>query len=243
MNKKIILFILVVGFIFVGGVVAGVNYLGDSSQTGSGPAENSTVTPQSGSGESTTATPRSESTEIKTSIGDDGTEVQTNNTTSNISINESVLESEIEDGINEYRCDEVTELGCSLKTEGGTAETLDLLAQNHSQVLLERGGIWYSGVRADHDFGGLYKHYGVYSTCQYKVDSYVATAQDGSLMSVWKVNVSSGDESAIAETVLDNWEEIDLHGTEYNHDEASSVGVGVAVDNETNEGYVTSAVC
>jgi hypothetical protein len=130
-----------------------------------------------------------------------------------------------------------------LTTTGTLSADIRRMARNHSGQLKADGEAW--NLPDGYDIEGLYRAHDLYTVCQFQNDGNAGfiTPDDGKLMAVQKVNASSEDESAIAATTMDNWQESDFHSHKFDYENAENLGVGLAVDESSEHVYVTMSVC
>jgi len=188
----------------------------------SDPTPSPTVTPTA----SPTATDTAQPTPTQTDSAD-------------VAVNRSRLEQSIQSEINDYR--ESNGLR-TLRITGSTMQDLNAMLRNHTAQLRADGRVWK--IPDGYDIVGLYEAYDLYRQCSFKGEGeYTVHADDGKLLAVQRVDIGSGDESRIAERVMDEWGSSKWHGDKFDYENADIVGVGVTIDVEAETVYVAMSMC
>lgn len=159
---------------------------------------------------------------------------------SELDLNTTLLERSVEREINEYRRNNGLE---TLRTSGSIVDRIREMGRDHGAQLRANGTAW--SVPTEYDIDDVYRRHGLYTRCSFEGHSgeYVRNADDGELMAVQKVDVSSANERRIASRVMENWRDHAFHGEKFDYVNAERVGVGLALDRGSEHAYVVMSVC
>lgn len=212
--------------------------VGTTEQTGTSlgvPTNSMTATPTP----IPTGTPTATDSPTQTVTATSNETISTTTPEPDLSINQTVLEAEIEAEINEYRVDNGYD---ALNVNGTTVEEIRAMARNHSEDLRADGSAW--NIPDNYNIIEMYESHDLYWTCIIEGEGdYVVRADNGNLMAVQKVDVSSENEGQIADSVMDNWSDHTFHGDKFEYPNAERVGVGLTIDARSEHAYVAMSIC
>lgn len=228
--------------IFVGMQVAGI----DSEAASDAPGGESS---QSAPSVSTETTPTPQATPAPESESDPVSESEPESVPAR-SFSEADIGTYVIQYVNEAR----NESGLQpLRTDGTTAERLQLMAQNHTDSMAATD-------RLDHKVDGMnsadrYEANGLYQTCEFNVnDNYLETADNNDLEAIGQTVAGqtytnetgaeqfNGDDAAVARTLVDEWLSDPTDERLLLVPDAGRIGVGVSVD-DTGTVYATVNFC